>query len=102
MTRTFQDAAGLRGLIRNRGGVLELSMAELRDARLAGRLGCHVRTDIGKWLTTAGIGWLPERLPNDQRHVVTLYLHDSPAGMAFDVARHVQAADAASAKAVVA
>lgn len=89
MTPTLVDATDLHTRVVANGGLLDIPMDALKRARHAGRLGCHVRTDIAGWLRRANIGWLPERLPNDQDHLVTLYAKDTAAGRAIDIARHV-------------
>lgn len=76
------------------GGMADVTMAALREAQYAGRLGCNVLSGIGTWLNDAGIGWLPEQLPNDQDHVVTLYVRSSRAGTQVELARHLASLEA--------
>lgn len=94
MNRLFTDLESLRTLAIENGGMLDVRVGALRDATGAGRLGCNVRARIARWLHRGGFGWLPDLLPNDQEHLVTLYVRDSAAGKALEVARHVRDADA--------
>jgi hypothetical protein len=62
------------------GGLLEVSMEELRDAEGAGKLGSHVRDAIGRHLRQRQLFVLGGRLPNDQRARVWLIAQNSPDG----------------------
>jgi hypothetical protein len=66
------------------GGILEVTMVELRDAVGAAKLGSLVRDEIGRGLKARRVRWVPRRLPNDQTHVVILWLPDSEAGALWD------------------
>lgn len=68
----------LRSKVESNGGILTLSMVEIREVAGARRLGSNIRADLGKALRKAGIGHNPEILPNNQFALVRLYLQDSP------------------------
>lgn len=60
------------------GGLMSVSMQELRDAQGVFRLGTHVRRSIHNKLQSLGIGHLPRELPEYQEHRVRLYKLGSP------------------------
>jgi hypothetical protein len=54
------------------GGLMHASVEDLRDLEGAGKLGTHVRGDIERHLSNAGLRMLEGRIPNDQRAKVWL------------------------------
>jgi hypothetical protein len=73
--RTLEDR------VTKAGGLLEVSMEELRDSEGAGKLGSHVRDAIARHLRQRQLSVLGGRLPNDQRAKVWLIAENSPYGM---------------------
>lgn len=67
--------------VADHGGILEVTMAELRDEVGAGRLGAHVLDDIAWGIRAAGLKLLGA-LGNDHRTNVWLYDPTSAAGHA--------------------
>lgn len=72
MTR-FRDFQTIRAELDNEGGILSISMGELRDAYQVFRLGVHVRKGIHDTLESKGIGHYPAELPVYQDDRVRLY-----------------------------
>ena len=62
------------------GGVLTLTMAALRDAAGAGKLGVHVRSNISRRLAAMGLGHVPTELPANQHERVRVYKRGTPVG----------------------
>ena len=82
--KTFEE---LRATIDQNGGVMTVSMADLRDIVKAGRLGIHVRGEIDRRLAEERIGHVPALLPSFQTASVRLYLTEAP------VARIIEAVE---------
>src|SRR4051794_40487060 len=70
----------IRERVSDQGGVMTISMGELRDAHGAGKLGIHVRTNISKELRRRGLNHAPEDLRVYQHETVRVWLMGSPAG----------------------
>lgn len=62
------------------GGVVTLTMAALRDAEGAGKLGVHVRSNISRRLAAMGLGHVPTELPANQHERVRVYKRGTPVG----------------------
>ena len=84
----------LRDLVTRSGGLATVAARDLRDLRGSGRLGRHVRNDISRHLAAAGLSLWAQRVPNDQRQVVTVYDRESVAGRLIDLAREVADSEA--------
>ena len=54
------------------GGLMHVSVEELRDLEGAGKLGTHVRESIERNLSRVELKLLERRIPNDQRELVWL------------------------------
>ena len=52
------------------GGLMHVSVEELRDLEGAGKLGTHVRESIERNLAKVELKLLERRIPNDQRELV--------------------------------
>ena len=72
------DFQSIRAELDNKGGVLSLSMEQLRDAYDVMRLGVQVRQGIHDKLESMGIGHYPKELPVYQDNWVRLYTLGSP------------------------
>lgn len=80
----FKTLSDLKRLVEAEGGVLTITMGNLRDAHGAGRLGEHVRTNISRSLLGVGLGHYPKELPSYQHEDVRVYSINSPAGELID------------------
>jgi hypothetical protein len=60
------------------GGILTVTMLELRDAHGAGRLGEHVRSNISNALKSRGFRHYSPDLPGSQYESVRIYKAGSP------------------------
>ncbi len=69
----FGSLADIQNEVERNGGVLTVSMQELRDAFGAGRLGRHVVTGISEELLKLGLGHFPQKLPASQDAEVRIY-----------------------------
>lgn len=78
----YEDLSALRTATQKNGGLLEVSMEEVRKACGVGRLGVLVRQRIAEVdLPSEGLGYLPEgELPKYQHEHVWLYTRNSPVG----------------------
>ena len=74
----FKDTAELRKLVETEDGLLACSMVELREMAGAGRLGVHVKAEISRQLSGAGLGHFPSELPQYQHEEVRVYRLGSP------------------------
>jgi len=74
----FESFEELRDTVQESGGVLTISMEDMRDAHGAGRLGVHVRSAISKGLQGLGLGHYPPELPAYQEQYVRVYRLGSP------------------------
>lgn len=81
----------IRARVVEAGGVLTISMKELKEMYGAGRLGVQVRERIGEGLNYNQLYFLGE-LPNDEREEVRLYLKGSKAGRIVEAVGSVGAA----------
>ena len=54
------------------GGVMQVTMEELRECEGVGKLGVHVLGAISRNLAVVGLAIFERRLPNDQRATVWL------------------------------
>ena len=70
----------IREQVADNSGVMTVSMAVLRDAHKAGKLGVNVRANIARALRQRGMGHVPEELPAYQHEEVRLWLMGTPAG----------------------
>ena len=68
----------LKSNLTSNGGVMSITMEELRDAHGVFRLGVHVRKNIHDRLQGMGIGHYPELLPEYQDKRVRLYTLGGP------------------------
>jgi hypothetical protein len=59
-------------------GLLKVHTGRLRDAVGAGKLGVHVRTQIGRQLEAVGLGHFTAELPEYQRMPVRVFALASP------------------------
>ncbi len=77
----FQNFTELRASVEERGGILAVSMADVRDAGEAKRLRGNVRERLERALQNEGLGHLPpEPLPNDQNKDIRVYSRNSDLG----------------------
>lgn len=76
---------GLRERVADAGGVLTLSMKELKDSFGAGRLGKQVRARIVEGLHYYQLFFTGE-LPNDERADLRIYLRGTKVGRILDAA----------------
>ncbi|WP_406153174.1 hypothetical protein OG217_05610 [Streptomyces sp. NBC_01023] len=84
----FNSWADLDQTVRDRGGVLRVSMRDLRYLSGYERLKVRVLEQIKSQLADLGIGFLPEDLPGDQNAYVVLYKTGSEAGAVIDAVRN--------------
>ncbi len=77
----FASFDDLRHLVDGEGGLLRVSMYELRRAHGAGKLGVRVREEIVQQLAGVGLGFFPgPDLPTYQEHDVRVYRRGTPVG----------------------
>ena len=74
------DWDSIKTNVENAGNVLSTSMATLRDAHGAAKLGVNVRTDITAQLAGMGLGHVPKELPTYQEELVRLYKRGTAIG----------------------
>lgn len=72
------------------GGVMCVSMENLRDAFGVAKLGVHVVDSIKKELTKRGIGYYPETLSKYQHECVRLYRKGSDVDKLFTAMTHLR------------
>jgi hypothetical protein len=77
-TQNVENWDELRDLVTEKGGVLTVSMATLRDIHGAGKLGIWVREHIQEKLKGVGLGHYPPELPQYQENSVRLYRLGTP------------------------
>lgn len=78
----------IRDAVEENGGVLTLSMEELRDAHGAERLGVNVRSAITSRLRKLGLNHQPYVLPAYQEDTIRLYLADSAVAKLLQAVSH--------------
>jgi hypothetical protein len=84
-TDRFSDFEGLRRLVDQAGGLLRVSMYQLRVAHGAGKLGVRVREEIVQRLEGAGLGFFPgPELPAYQEQDVRIYRRGTAVGSVVD------------------
>lgn len=76
----FRDLKELKHKVDEAGGVLTVSMEDLRDAYGADRLGVNVRTRLQEQLAKLGLAHRPKDLPAYQEQQVRIYVQDSQVG----------------------
>lgn len=77
----------IRQRVVDAGGVLVVTMEELREAHGSGRLKHLVLDAIRRGLEAVGLRWLPVGdLPADQRQTIILYLPQTRAGQLIELA----------------
>ena len=74
----FPSFADLRAAVDAAGGVLTVTMRELRLTLGRERLGRHVRHRLGRELLGAGLGCFPPELPESQDARARLFVLGSP------------------------
>ena len=85
----------IRQKVVDAGGMLPITMEELREAHGSGRLKHLVLDAIRRELKAVGLRWLPiGDLPADQRQTIILYHPDTPAGQLIELAIWAAAQDA--------
>lgn len=84
----FADWQDLDNEVKIQGGVLRVSMRDLRDLSGSMRLKVRVLATIAERLADLGIGYLPEDLPGDQHAHVVLYKIGSEAGAVIAAVRN--------------
>lgn len=62
------------------GGLLQITVEQLRDLEGAGKLGAHVRDAISRQLRLRQLHTLERSIPNDQRASVWLISPNTPWG----------------------
>lgn len=87
----FTDFSELRSAVEANGGVLTVTMADLKDIIKAGRLGVHVRSNISQYLDKAGLGHAPRNLPPFQTELVRVYTQNTPAAQIIDLVENPSA-----------
>ena len=85
--------AEIRDWCDDEGGVLVVTLGELRDAVAAGKLGVHVMTRIARELKAAGLGYFPLATLEDnesprQGEELRVYLTNSPAAPVIEAVLH--------------
>lgn len=85
-TLRFDSLDQLKAAVLDAGGVLTTRMEYVRDAYGKGRLGVHVRDNIGKALLGLGLGHFPRPLPDRQWALVRIYQLGTPIADLIDAA----------------
>ena len=70
--------------VQSSGGILSITMQELRNIAQSDRLGPHVIKDIASSLTRVALGHIPQVLPKQQNELVRLYKRGTPIGAIID------------------
>jgi hypothetical protein len=70
---TFNTFQELKSLVDQFGGVMTVTLGELRDAYGVDRLGVHVKAGITKKLDGEGLKAYPPELPTYQHELVRVY-----------------------------
>ena len=76
----MSDWDAVKTKVESAGGVVTVTMEELRDASGAGKLGVHVRGEISRTLASMGFGHVPTELPSYQQELVRIYKRGTPIG----------------------
>jgi hypothetical protein len=66
--------------VEKNGNVKTVTMAQLRDAHGAAKLGVNVRAEISRTLAGMGLGHVPQELPGYQDELVRIYKNGTPIG----------------------
>jgi hypothetical protein len=74
----------IKQTVEKNGGVVTLTMEQLRDAHGAAKLGVNVRKQISSTLAGMGLGHIPEELPTYQYQQVRIYKKGTPVGEIID------------------
>lgn len=85
----FKSITELRARVEEGGGILAVSMVDVRDAGEARRLRNNVRERLARALQNEGLGHLPpEPLPNDQNDFIRVYSRNSDLGEIVEAVLH--------------
>ncbi|MCY3544382.1 MAG: hypothetical protein OXI16_09165 [Chloroflexota bacterium] len=69
----FESFDEVESFVQSNGGIVTVTMEDLRNAHGVGRLGIHVRRAIHSNLAGKGIGHWPKELPEYAHEPVRLY-----------------------------
>lgn len=75
MFGTFEE---LRKAVEANGGLMVVTMYDLREAHGAAKLGVHVRREISGGLAAVGLGHFPHELPSYQEEKVRVFRRGTP------------------------
>lgn len=84
--REFKTFEELANMVDKNGGVVTVTMGQLRDAYGAGKLGVHIRNGISDRLRQRGLRHWPEELPIYQEQYARIYRDGSLVGKVISAA----------------